>query len=290
MDASGSLLVRAPGPARRRGRARRSARRRVATTARQAAGSVRPMAFQVIPALDVFGGRLARFTPAGPEPVSAFGGDPLAAAGALAGGRRHAVPRRRHGPRVRRASRPDSTCCGRSSGSACPCRRPADRGPRSTCDAVLAGGRRAGRAGLGGARRHGRRDASLIGSFGDRLVVGHRGRGRSDPAHAAGPRPTWRSPRSSTRGRRGRGPAPGDGGRAGGHARGARPRRLAARDRIRRAGVGGRRDRIDRGAVGRQATWGPREPWSGGPPSTAGWTSRRRSRRSPTASAADRGR
>jgi phosphoribosylformimino-5-aminoimidazole carboxamide ribonucleotide (ProFAR) isomerase len=41
------------------------------------------MSFQVITALDLFGGRLARFTPAGPEPVSAHDGDPLRAAEAL---------------------------------------------------------------------------------------------------------------------------------------------------------------------------------------------------------------
>ena len=41
------------------------------------------MAFEVIPAVDVFGGRLARMGPAGPVPVEAFGGDPLAAARAF---------------------------------------------------------------------------------------------------------------------------------------------------------------------------------------------------------------
>ena len=41
------------------------------------------MAFQVIPAIDVLGGRLARFTRAGPEPLSAYDGDPLQAARAL---------------------------------------------------------------------------------------------------------------------------------------------------------------------------------------------------------------
>lgn len=38
------------------------------------------MAFTVIPAIDVAGGRLARFTRYGPAPVSAFRGDPVAAA------------------------------------------------------------------------------------------------------------------------------------------------------------------------------------------------------------------
>jgi phosphoribosylformimino-5-aminoimidazole carboxamide ribonucleotide (ProFAR) isomerase len=38
------------------------------------------MSFQVIPAIDVAGGRLARYTPEGPAPVEAFGGDPEAAA------------------------------------------------------------------------------------------------------------------------------------------------------------------------------------------------------------------
>jgi len=41
------------------------------------------VAFEVIPAVDVFGGRLARMGPAGPVPVEAFGGDPLAAARAF---------------------------------------------------------------------------------------------------------------------------------------------------------------------------------------------------------------
>jgi phosphoribosylformimino-5-aminoimidazole carboxamide ribonucleotide (ProFAR) isomerase len=36
--------------------------------------------FEVIPAIDVSEGRLATFTPDGPRPVEAFGGDPLAAA------------------------------------------------------------------------------------------------------------------------------------------------------------------------------------------------------------------
>jgi phosphoribosylformimino-5-aminoimidazole carboxamide ribonucleotide (ProFAR) isomerase len=38
------------------------------------------MSFEVIPAIDVAGGRLARYTPQGPEPMDAFGGDPMAAA------------------------------------------------------------------------------------------------------------------------------------------------------------------------------------------------------------------
>ena len=42
------------------------------------------MRFEVIPAIDVAGGRLARYTPDGPAPVEAFGGDPEAAARSLA--------------------------------------------------------------------------------------------------------------------------------------------------------------------------------------------------------------
>ena len=38
------------------------------------------MAFDVIPAIDVAAGRLARFSPAGPVPVQAHGGDPVTAA------------------------------------------------------------------------------------------------------------------------------------------------------------------------------------------------------------------
>lgn len=38
------------------------------------------MAFEVIPAIDVAGGRLARYSAAGPLPVGAHGGDPLEAA------------------------------------------------------------------------------------------------------------------------------------------------------------------------------------------------------------------
>jgi phosphoribosylformimino-5-aminoimidazole carboxamide ribonucleotide (ProFAR) isomerase len=38
------------------------------------------MTFEVLPAIDVAGGRLARYTPAGPEPVEAYGGDPIVAA------------------------------------------------------------------------------------------------------------------------------------------------------------------------------------------------------------------
>jgi len=42
------------------------------------------MPFEVIPALDVAGGRLVRLSPQGPLPIEAFGGDPLEAAGAFA--------------------------------------------------------------------------------------------------------------------------------------------------------------------------------------------------------------
>jgi phosphoribosylanthranilate isomerase len=47
------------------------------------------MGFEVIPAIDVSGGRLASYSPAGPVPEGAFDGDPLAAAGdyAAAGAR-----------------------------------------------------------------------------------------------------------------------------------------------------------------------------------------------------------
>ena len=38
------------------------------------------MTFDVLPAIDVAGGRLARYTPGGPEPVQAHGGDPIVAA------------------------------------------------------------------------------------------------------------------------------------------------------------------------------------------------------------------
>ncbi len=41
------------------------------------------MPFEVIPAIDVAGGSLARLTAGGPVPVEAFDGDPLAAAGAF---------------------------------------------------------------------------------------------------------------------------------------------------------------------------------------------------------------
>ena len=45
--------------------------------------------FEVIPAIDVSDGALATFTPTGPRPVEAFGGDPLAAAhAAVAAGAR----------------------------------------------------------------------------------------------------------------------------------------------------------------------------------------------------------
>jgi phosphoribosylformimino-5-aminoimidazole carboxamide ribonucleotide (ProFAR) isomerase len=42
------------------------------------------MAFEIIPAIDVAGGRLAIHTPEGPRPLVAFGGDPLDAARAYA--------------------------------------------------------------------------------------------------------------------------------------------------------------------------------------------------------------
>jgi phosphoribosylformimino-5-aminoimidazole carboxamide ribonucleotide (ProFAR) isomerase len=42
------------------------------------------VAFTVIPAIDLWRGRLASFTPEGPRPVEAFGGDPAAAADAFA--------------------------------------------------------------------------------------------------------------------------------------------------------------------------------------------------------------
>jgi phosphoribosylformimino-5-aminoimidazole carboxamide ribonucleotide (ProFAR) isomerase len=38
------------------------------------------MAFEVLPEIDVAGGRLARYTPAGPEPLEAHDGDPVVAA------------------------------------------------------------------------------------------------------------------------------------------------------------------------------------------------------------------
>lgn len=48
-----------------------------------------PVVFEVIPAIDVRGGALASLTPAGPLPVSAFGGNPMAAAeAAVAAGAR----------------------------------------------------------------------------------------------------------------------------------------------------------------------------------------------------------
>jgi phosphoribosylformimino-5-aminoimidazole carboxamide ribotide isomerase len=40
--------------------------------------------FQIIPALDLTGGRLGRLTPSGPVPLEDFGGDPLVAAAAFA--------------------------------------------------------------------------------------------------------------------------------------------------------------------------------------------------------------
>ena len=42
-----------------------------------------PRVYEVLPAIDVYGGALARWTPDGPEPVGAFGGDPVAAARAF---------------------------------------------------------------------------------------------------------------------------------------------------------------------------------------------------------------
>ncbi|MGH2679650.1 MAG: HisA/HisF-related TIM barrel protein [Actinomycetota bacterium] len=45
--------------------------------------------FEVIPAIDVYRGALAAFTPAGPRPIEAFGGEPVAAAeAAVASGAR----------------------------------------------------------------------------------------------------------------------------------------------------------------------------------------------------------
>lgn len=38
------------------------------------------MTFEVLPAIDVAGGRLARYTPGGPAPIQAHGGDPIVAA------------------------------------------------------------------------------------------------------------------------------------------------------------------------------------------------------------------
>jgi phosphoribosylformimino-5-aminoimidazole carboxamide ribonucleotide (ProFAR) isomerase len=43
------------------------------------------MGFEVLPAIDVSRGRLAAYTPRGPVPVEAFGGDPVAAARSYAG-------------------------------------------------------------------------------------------------------------------------------------------------------------------------------------------------------------
>lgn len=41
------------------------------------------MDFEVIPAIDLADGRLSRFTPEGPRPIDAFGGDPMVAAEAF---------------------------------------------------------------------------------------------------------------------------------------------------------------------------------------------------------------
>ena len=41
------------------------------------------MAFEILPAIDVAGGRLARYSPAGPEPVDVHNGDPIVAARAF---------------------------------------------------------------------------------------------------------------------------------------------------------------------------------------------------------------
>ncbi|HEX7246682.1 MAG TPA: HisA/HisF-related TIM barrel protein, partial [Actinomycetota bacterium] len=43
------------------------------------------MAFEVLPAIDVSRGRLAAYSPRGPEPIEAFGGDPVSAARSYAG-------------------------------------------------------------------------------------------------------------------------------------------------------------------------------------------------------------
>ena len=53
--------------------------------------------FELIPAIDVSGGRLARLTARGPVPVEAFGGDPVGRRRRVRGRRRHAAARRRPG-------------------------------------------------------------------------------------------------------------------------------------------------------------------------------------------------
>ncbi len=91
----GVAARRAAGPARLRRSAdgARGPRLGVAGRRRRKVEAV----FELIPAIDVSGGRLARLTARGPVPVEAFGGDPLAAGAAFVGRRRHAAARRRPG-------------------------------------------------------------------------------------------------------------------------------------------------------------------------------------------------
>ena len=151
------------------------------------------MPFEVIPALDVAGGRLVARHGVRQVAASAFGGDPSAAATAFveAGAPRlHVVDvdlarsgELGNGDVLRAVSRPGGAGAGE--------RRRRVRRSRSTrCSSA---GRGAGRARIGGAARPRPRPRSSSRQFGDRLVVGIEADGPHGPAagHRRCELPLW---------------------------------------------------------------------------------------------------
>ena len=208
------------------------------------------MTFQVIPAIDVAGGRLARLSPDGPVAIDAYGGDPVAAARACLEAGAAFAARGRHGSRVLgRGAQRRRPAIDRGARRA----RPGGGGDRRLTErstAALDAGSERVVLGSGGARRSGRgrpADRALRGAAGG----GDRGRRRSDPcARAPEHRPS--APRDAGGGPRlGRRAMPD-------HRRRARvvPHRSGrARARPRRPSSGCRRS--SRAGSPRSTTWSP---------------------------------
>jgi phosphoribosylformimino-5-aminoimidazole carboxamide ribonucleotide (ProFAR) isomerase len=148
------------------------------------------MGLEVIPGLDVSGGRLVRITPQGPEPLDAFGGDPVAAATAFA----QAGARHLHVVDVDLASSgrvENATAIASLSSVGVPVQASGGVRNADQADALLAAG--ASRVVLGSAGLADRRGAeALVERLGDALVVGIEGDGPIiRPRGAAGELPMW---------------------------------------------------------------------------------------------------
>ncbi|HET8525420.1 MAG TPA: HisA/HisF-related TIM barrel protein [Actinomycetota bacterium] len=133
------------------------------------------MGLEVIPGLDVSGGRLVRITPQGPEPLDAFGGDPVAAASAFA----QAGARHLHVVDVDLASSgrvENANAIASVSSVGVPVQASGGVRNADQADALLAAG--ASRVVLGSAGLADRRSAeALVERLGDALVVGIEGDG-----------------------------------------------------------------------------------------------------------------